>query len=55
MIQRSPLILPKEPDIRSSDESESDILPNVLEYDGKTESQRKARERRNKLKQGHRC
>jgi hypothetical protein len=55
MIQGSPLILPKEPDIRSLDESESNISPNVLEYDGKTESQRKARGRRNKLKKGRRC
>jgi hypothetical protein len=52
MIQRPPLILPKALDVRASDESESNILPNALEYDGKTKSQRQTRERRNKLKQG---
>jgi hypothetical protein len=38
MIQRPPLIPPKALDVRSSDESESNILPNALEYDGKTKS-----------------
>jgi hypothetical protein len=54
MIRRPPLIPPKAPDVRSSNESESNILPNALEYDGKTESQRQVRERRNKLKQERR-
>jgi hypothetical protein len=54
MIRRPPLILPKAPDVRSLDESESNILPNASEYDGETESQRQARERKNKLKQGRR-
>ena len=40
------------PDIRSSDESESNISPFAQGYDGETENQRQARERRNKLKQG---
>jgi hypothetical protein len=52
MIQRPPLFSPKAPDVRSSDESESNISPNAPKYDGETESQRQARERRNKLKQG---
>jgi hypothetical protein len=39
------------PDVRSSDESESNISPNALEYDGESEGQRRARERRNKLKE----
>jgi hypothetical protein len=55
MIQRPPLILPKALDVRSSDESESNILPNALEYDGMTKSQRQTRERRNILKQGRKC
>jgi hypothetical protein len=38
MIRRSPLIPPKAPDIRSSDESESNISPNAPEYDGDAES-----------------
>jgi hypothetical protein len=54
MIRQPPLIPPKAPDVRSSDDLESNISPNALEYDGKTESQRQTRERRNKLKQGHR-
>jgi hypothetical protein len=41
------------PNVRSSDESESNISPNAPEYDGKSESQKQARERRNKLKEGH--
>jgi hypothetical protein len=55
MIRRPPLIPPKAPDVRSSDESESNISPNALEYDGKTESQKRARERKNKLKESRRC
>jgi hypothetical protein len=54
MIRRPPLIPPKAPNVRSSDESESNISPNAPEYDGETKSQRQTRERRNKLKQGHR-
>jgi hypothetical protein len=38
MIRRSPLIPPKAPDIRSSDESESNVSPNAPEYDGDAES-----------------
>jgi hypothetical protein len=38
MIRQPPLIPPKAPDVRSSDESESNISPNALEYDGETES-----------------
>ena len=49
---RSPLVPPEAPDVRSSDESESNISPFAQGYDGETESQRQARERRNKLKQG---
>jgi hypothetical protein len=40
------------PDVKSSDESESNISPNTLEYDGESEGQKRARERRNKLKEG---
>jgi hypothetical protein len=54
MIRRPPLISPKAPDIRFLDESESNISPNALEYDGETESQKHARERKNKLKEGRR-
>jgi len=49
---RSPLIPPEVPDVRSSDESESNISPFIQGHDGETESQRQARERKNKLKQG---
>jgi hypothetical protein len=38
MIRRPPLILPKAPNVRSTDESKSNISPNALEYDGKIES-----------------
>jgi hypothetical protein len=41
---------PTVPDVRSSDESKSNISPNTPEYDGESEGQR-----RNKLKEGHRC
>jgi hypothetical protein len=54
MIRRPPLIPPKAPDVRSSDESESNISPNALEYDGETKNQKCARERKNKLKEGRR-
>jgi hypothetical protein len=45
---------PTAPDVRSSDESESNISPNTPEYDGEFEGQRGARERRKKLKEGRR-
>jgi hypothetical protein len=50
MIRRPPLISPKAPAVRSSNESESNISPNALEYDGETKNQKRARERKNKLK-----
>ena len=50
---RSPLVPPEAPDVRSSDESESNISPFAQGYDGETENQKQARERKNKLKQGH--
>ena len=50
---RSPLVPPEALDIRSSDESESNISPFIQGHDGETENQKQARERRNKLKQGH--
>jgi hypothetical protein len=50
MLREPPLIPPKAPDVRSSDELESNISPNALEYNGKIESQRQTRERRNELK-----
>ena len=49
---RSPLVPPEAPDIRSSDESESNISPFIQGHNGETENQNQARERRNKLKQG---
>ena len=54
MIHRpqSPLIPLEVPDVRSSDESESNISPFIQGHDGETESQRQVRERKNKLKQG---
>jgi hypothetical protein len=45
---------PIAPNVRSSDELESNISPNAPEYDDKYEGQRQARERRNKLKEGRR-
>jgi hypothetical protein len=45
---------PTAPDVISSDESESNISPNAPEYTGEYEGQRRARERRNKLKEGRR-
>jgi hypothetical protein len=45
---------PTAPDVRSSDESESNISPNAPKYDGEFEGQKRARERRNKLKEGRR-
>jgi hypothetical protein len=42
-----PLPIPSiAPDVRSSDESESNISPNISEYDGESEGQRLTRERR---------
>ena len=49
---RSPLVPPEAPDVRSSDESESNISPFTQGQDGETENQKQARERKNKLKQG---
>ena len=49
---RSPLIPLEALDVRSSDESKSNISPFIQGHDGETESQRQARERKNKLKQG---
>ena len=49
---RSPLVPPEAPVVRSSDESESNISPFAQGYDGETENQKQARERKNKLKQG---
>jgi hypothetical protein len=37
MIRRSPLMPPTAPDVRSSDESESNMSPNAPEYDGEFE------------------
>jgi hypothetical protein len=42
------------PDVRSSDDSESNISPIVPKYDGKSEGQRQDREKRNKLNEGRR-
>jgi hypothetical protein len=50
IIRRPPLTPLKISDVRSSDESESNISPNAPEYDDETKIQRQARERRNKLK-----
>jgi len=36
MVRQSPLIPPQAPDVRSLDESESNISPNTLEYDGES-------------------
>jgi hypothetical protein len=49
---RSPLIPLEAPSVRSSDESESNISPLALGHDSETKSQKQARKRRNKLKQG---
>jgi hypothetical protein len=45
---------PTAPDVRSSDESKSNISPNVPEYNGESEGQRRTREKRNRLKEGRR-
>ena len=54
MVRRpqSPLVSPEVPDVRSSDESESNISPFTQGHDGETKNQKQARERKNKLKQG---
>ena len=49
---RSPLVPLEAPNIKSSDESKSNISPFIQGHDGETENQKQARERRNKLKQG---
>ena len=46
---RSPLNPPEAPDVRSSDESESNISPFAQGYDGETESQKQARERKKQV------
>jgi hypothetical protein len=45
---------PNAPNVRSSDESESNISPNTPKHDGESERQKQARGRRNKLKEGYR-
>jgi hypothetical protein len=52
MIRWPPPMPPTAPNVRSSDESKSNISPNAPEYDGEFEDQKQARERRNKLKEG---
>jgi hypothetical protein len=54
MVRRPLPMPPTAPDVRSLDESESNISPNVPKYDGESEGQRRAREKRNRLKGGHR-
>jgi hypothetical protein len=51
---RSPLIPPKASDVRSSDESKTNISPDDLGDTDEAESHKQARLRRNKLKQGRR-
>jgi hypothetical protein len=51
---RSTLIPPEAPNVRSSDELESNISPFAQGHESETDSQKQARERRNKLKQGRR-
>jgi hypothetical protein len=46
MIRRPLLIPPTAPDVRSSDESKSNISSNVPEYDDESEDQRWAREKK---------
>jgi hypothetical protein len=47
---RSTLIPPEAPDVKLSDESESNISPFARGHKSETKSQKQARERRNKLK-----
>jgi hypothetical protein len=42
---RSPLVPPEAPDVRSSDESESNISPFAQGHDSETESQKQTREK----------
>jgi hypothetical protein len=46
MIRRPLPIPPTAPDVRSLDESESSISPNIPEYDGESEGQRRGREKK---------
>jgi hypothetical protein len=46
MIRRPLPISPTAPDVRSSDELESNILPNFPKYDGESKGQRRAREKK---------
>jgi hypothetical protein len=50
MIRRPLPIPPTAPDVKSLDESESNISSNVPEYDGKSEGQRWAREKKEQTK-----
>jgi hypothetical protein len=54
MIRRPLPMPPTMPDVRSSDESEANISPNVPEYDGESEGQQRTREKKNRLKEGRR-
>jgi hypothetical protein len=49
---RSPLIMPKAPDIRSLDETETNISPDALPPINETDEQKATREKKNKLCQG---
>lgn len=51
---QSPLIPPEAPDVKSSDESETNISPDALGDASEAENQKQARLRRNKIKQGRR-
>jgi hypothetical protein len=57
MVRRphSPLIFLEAPDIRSLDESESNISPKIQGNESETEDQTRIKEIKNKLKQGHQC
>jgi hypothetical protein len=56
MVRHSRLLLipPEQSNVRSSNESESNISPNAQGDGSEAKSQRQIRERKNKLKQGHR-
>jgi hypothetical protein len=54
MIRQPLLMPPTAPDVRSLDELESNISPNVSEYNGESEVQRRTREKRNRLNEGRR-
>jgi hypothetical protein len=49
------LIPLEEPNVRSSEESKSHISPDIQGHDSEAKSQRQAREKRNRLKEGRRC